>query len=618
VFLYILLTGNLVLYGIGECYQSLSVRLVGLILLVVQSLLLLQKMGILGSDLQSLVEGKRRSFKGGFLPGLLPNYVATLSGISKRLEWADEIVMERTPQKQGVENFCGDRYLKFSDVCGDLIRDLRELRGPLEYGVVWRDSEGSQYLSSQGDSSRVCMVKNLLEVWLQSLASEPGSTGHGVMRLDRSDFLGRLLTLQGFETASWWQLGSQAERVAYLWVGYGEYVGMSLLEKQVVAQAIERFRFNLTAVAHFSVLSDRVEEASLMSQRKDAFLSHFSHDVRTPLNNIMMVVRMLRSDKGTATRHELYEMILSSCKRINQQIEEALDYSRSEAGELNPHAEILNLGEISADIERSWTHAFADKGLTFEVNFDEELSVVCDRRHLHRIIDNLVSNGLKYTDVGGVTVDGYESKRGQVIRIDVSDTGVGFTPEEKSRVFTPFERFGKHEVEGVGLGLSVTRSLVERNGGVIFVQSEAHSGTIVTVELPRFLPEAQVDGTVSVRKSNNPLVGLVIEDDPDFRSLMSCMLAARGIKVLEACSVREAQRMVEESAPAFMIADYSIPGGFDQLERVIQSLERNIRIAVMSGYCLHGKVNAAYRVFRKPFDIDELVVWVQSKEDFKV
>jgi signal transduction histidine kinase/CheY-like chemotaxis protein len=501
--------------------------------------------------------------------------------------------------------------LTFADVCVDLIRDLRELRGALEYGVVWSDGDGVHYLSSQGESSRIYVFKNLLEVYLRLLSAESGSTGQGVMRIDRGDFLGRMLTLQGFETASWWQLGSEGDIVSYLWCGYGEYVGMSLLEKQIVGQGIERFRFNLTAVNRFSVLSDRVEEASLMSQRKDAFLSHFSHDVRTPLNNIMTVVRMLRSGNGIASSHELYEMILSSCYRINQQIEEALDYSRSEAGELAPSAEILSLGSISAEIECSWKHAFADKGLSFEVTFDDELSVMCDRRHLLRIIDNLVSNALKYTDVGGVTVDGYESKRGQVIRIDVSDTGIGFTPEERARVFTPFERFGKNEVEGVGLGLSVTRSLVERNGGVIVVQSEHGRGTIVTVELPRYCTEKEGGENLPLRSLTVPPVGLLVEDDSDFRSLMSSMLARRGIVVVEACSVNEAQKKVQEWSPSFVIADYTIPGGFQQLEALITSIGGHVRVAIMSGYCLKGKVSAGYKVFRKPFEIEEVVSWLE-------
>jgi CheY-like chemotaxis protein/two-component sensor histidine kinase len=387
-------------------------------------------------------------------------------------------------------------------------------------------------------------------------------------------------------------------------------VGISLLEQQIVGQALDRFRFNLNAVDRLSVLSDRVEEASLMSQRKDVFLSHFSHDVRTPLNNIMHVVRLLRTGDSTSGSDELYEMILSSCNRIRQQVEEALDYSRSKAGELTPHVEIVSLGSISGDIECSWKHAFAEKGLTFDVSIDEGLAVMCDRRHLLRIVDNLLSNGLKYTEVGGVTVDGYESKRGQVVRIDVSDTGGGFTPEEQSRVFTPFERFGKNEVEGVGLGLSVTRTLVEQNGGVIVVQSELRRGTIVSVELPRYRVKPAKAEIIPLRKFKTPLVGMVVEDDHDFRSLMCDMLAERGIVVVEASSVSEARKKIPEQGPGFLIADYTIPGGFDQLEALIQSLGRNVRIAIMSGYCLKGKVSSGYKVFRKPFEMDEVVNWL--------
>jgi len=400
--------------------------------------------------------------------------------------------------------------------------------------------------------------------------------------------------------------------VTYLWCGYGEYGGMTLLEKRIVEQAIERFRLNLAALRRLSVLSDRVDAASLMSQRKDVFLSHFSHDVRTPLNNIINVVRMLRGGKGNgAESDELLDIILSSCNRINQQIEEALDYSRSEAGALMPHPEIFNLGSVTAEIETSWKYAFVDKGLSFEVAFDEELAVKCDRRHLLRIIDNLVSNALKYTDSGGVTVDGYESKRGQVVRIDVSDTGVGFTPEERARVFTPFERFARNESDGVGLGLSVTRSLVERNGGVVMVQSEPGGGTTVSVELPRYLAESGKGKMEASLKITGPRIGLVIEDDDDFRSLMSEMLAERGVVVVEASSMAEARERVPEQPLGFLIADYNVPGGFAQLEALIHSLGSNVKVAIMSGYCLTGRLSSAYKVFRKPFEIDEVMKWLE-------
>jgi CheY-like chemotaxis protein len=360
------------------------------------------------------------------------------------------------------------------------------------------------------------------------------------------------------------------------------------------------------------VLSDRVEEASTRSKKKDVFLSHFSHDVRTPLNNIIHAVRMLRAGKGTGIGlDELLEIILASCKRINRQIDEVLDYSRSEAGALAPNPEVIGIGLLSADIENSWKHAFADKCLSFEVAVDEELWVKCDRGHLLRIVDNLISNALKYTDVGGVTVDVYQSKRGQVVRVDVSDSGVGLTPEEQARVFTPFERFGRGGVDGVGLGLSVTKTLVEKNHGAILLESEYGRGTTVSVELPRYIPVEEAGEGELVSKSTGPITGMVIEDDQDFRALMSRMLAEQGFVVVEASSIVEAREKARDLGLAFLIADYGLSGGVIQLESLIESLGSDVRVAIMSGYCLAGKVSSAYRVFRKPFEMDEVVRWLK-------
>lgn len=612
-------SGNILLYLTGEVCHSFILRLAGCGLLFTQGVLLVAELRSVGVDLKGLVQGEPRASSRRRRPGSIADYGATISGIARRLEWIEEIAGERvTSQKRGLSSDSA-RYAEFSEVCEHLIRDLGELRGPLEVVVLWSDEDQGHCLSSRGEDSRIGMVRNLLQAHLTMLASEPGSAGEGALLIDRGDFLGRLLTLQGFENANWWQLEADENYKAFLWCGYGEFGIMSLFERQIVVQAIERFRFNLSALRRLLVLSDRVDETSLISKQKDMFLSHFSHDVRTPLNNIVNVVRMLRSGNtssagraGFAGSDELFEIILSSCGRITQQIEEALDYSRSEAGALTPHVEILNLGSFSAEIENSWRRSFSEKGLAFEVSLDEQLLLKCDRGHLLRIVDNLVSNALKYTDTGGVAVDGYQSKRGQVVRIDVSDSGTGFTPEQQARVFTPFERFRKEGVDGVGLGLSVTRSLVELNGGVIHVQSEPGRGTIVSVELPRHRPE---EGKVNLESDfimTTPLVGMVIEDDDDFRSLMSEMLSDKGIVMLDAASIPDAWEKVKVQVPAFVIADYSVPGGLAQLEALIQTLGSDVRVAIMSGYCLTERVSSAYKVFRKPFAIDEVLKWLES------
>jgi len=287
--LYLLPCGSLILYTIGEFCQIPGIRHIGFFISTLALLLLLTEFDNLKRYIRDLAVGSKQVFRSRRFLGFSSQYTSMLSSIKKQLEWIEEIATEKIAtvkvsslnENRGSET---EKFSSFADVCKELICDLHEVGGALECAVIWSDETGTHHLSSLQADSRICIVKRHLECQLQSLCSNEVFISEGIVRFERSDFLGSILSLQGFATANWWRIDSESDLKAFLWCGYGDYISMTALEKQIVRRAIQKFQYNINAFNQLSSLEIRVEEELVMNQKKDAFLSHFSHDVRTPLS----------------------------------------------------------------------------------------------------------------------------------------------------------------------------------------------------------------------------------------------------------------------------------------------------------------------------------------------
>jgi CheY-like chemotaxis protein len=190
---------------------------------------------------------------------------------------------------------------------------------------------------------------------------------------------------------------------------------------------------------------------------------------------------------------------------------------------------------------------------------------------LQQVFTNLLSNSVKFTpDGGSVTVTSIETA--DSVQIDVADTGVGIHPEDQSKLFSEFFRGGRVEAEGAGLGLSITKKIIEGHSGTIWVQSpnpETGKGTRFSIALPKVLEAGAVREESGKRESSSIDI-LVVDDDPEMRQITTLVLESQGYKVRTAQDGEEALVKIDEKAPDLMVLDLLMPklDGFEVCKRL--------------------------------------------------
>jgi two-component system phosphate regulon sensor histidine kinase PhoR len=244
-----------------------------------------------------------------------------------------------------------------------------------------------------------------------------------------------------------------------------------------------------------TVLHDVTREKEI-SQMKSDFVSHVSHELKTPLASITAYSEMLADGEAAdeKTRKEFYSIIQSQAQRLNRLIEDILSISRIESGLIKVNKEPVSTALIVRDAVRMIKSYAAEKNITVEdqtaIVFDQ---VNADKDMISQVIINLLSNAVKYTPNGGkVNVSSEVDEAQQVVRVTVTDTGVGIPAEELPFIFDKFYRVKANNkcAKGTGLGLSLVKQIVEKvHKGRVFVTSEAGKGSGFGFELPLMITE---------------------------------------------------------------------------------------------------------------------------------
>ena len=382
--------------------------------------------------------------------------------------------------------------------------------------------------------------------------------------------------------------------------------------------------------------SDRAARsaAERLSEVKDEFLATLSHELRTPLNAILGWSQVLRS--GPKDPRDLLkgiETIERNARVQTQLIEDLLDMSRITSGKLRLETRVIKPAEfIDAAIETVQPAAEA-KMITVERLVDDSAGPIAgDTGRLQQVVWNLLSNAIKFTPKGGRVQVSVERGDAHVL-LTVADTGIGIKPE-----FIPylFERFRQADASttraygGLGLGLSIVKSLVELHGGTVAVDSPGEGrGTTVTVELPaaagvavdRQMLAAQERSADAPAELDGVTV-LVVDDQLDARDLMQRILADAGAEVITAAAADDALTLVETRKPDVVVSDIGMPDvdGFELL-RLIRALGearggRVPAIAVTAFARSEDRTRALRAGFAvhvaKPVDPAELVATVVS------
>jgi signal transduction histidine kinase len=225
-----------------------------------------------------------------------------------------------------------------------------------------------------------------------------------------------------------------------------------------------------------------------LDRMRDAFVATVSHELRTPLTSISGFLEMLHEEEhglGEAGRTYL-DVIRRSTGRLHQLVEDLLLVAQIEAHRVELEFEPLDLAAIASECVEGLRPVAVEKRISIDVVGDHPPQIRGDARRLAQVVDNLISNALKFTPEGGsVTVD--VGGDGDSVQLVVADTGIGIPVDEQAQLFSRFFRSRnatQGAIAGTGLGLAISRSLVEQHGGTIYVQSAEDQGTRVTVTLP--------------------------------------------------------------------------------------------------------------------------------------
>lgn len=289
-------------------------------------------------------------------------------------------------------------------------------------------------------------------------------------------------------------------------------------------------------------ISSQLEEARVkaeeMSKTKSIFLANMSHEIRTPLNGVLGMAEILQGYMSTPETLRMVSTIRQSGETLLTVLNSILDMSKIEAGKMELEVVPIVLSELLTQVEALHRVKAEEKGLDLQVllSAGADLPRMGDPHRLTQVLNNLLSNAIKFTESGRIRLK-LSCRPGKPVTIDISDTGVGMTESQLSRVFESFEqadgsmtrRFG-----GTGLGLSIVRQLVLLMGGMITMQSNPGTGTDVRVIIP--LPEAdpsllappepEVDLDVSSLAGRKLLIA---DDNLTNRLVLSEMLAQTGV-----------------------------------------------------------------------------------------
>jgi signal transduction histidine kinase len=297
-----------------------------------------------------------------------------------------------------------------------------------------------------------------------------------------------------------------------------------------------------TAQALTTGLEDRVQERTAeldrANQAKSSFLATMSHELRTPLNGVVALSHLLAERQTTDEDREMAALIISSGRLLEQVLTDILDFSKIEAGQLSLNQEIFDLETCVRRVAELHRAAAVAKGLKLEWQVDEAAAggVLGDELRITQVLSNFLSNAVKFTDRGLISVD--VSRDAEGVRFAVRDTGIGFPEEVGMRLFNRFEqadasitrRFG-----GTGLGLAICASLTEMMGGRAWAASQPGVGSVFFAQLP--LPIADLSSVAAEEQGTDVgalLAGrrvLLAEDHPVNQRVVALILEPMGVEL---------------------------------------------------------------------------------------
>ncbi len=376
------------------------------------------------------------------------------------------------------------------------------------------------------------------------------------------------------------------------------------------------------AVAAEAVLKDAKEAAERANAAKSEFMSRMSHELRTPLNSVLGFAQILEMELKSHDELEMVGFIHSSGRYLLELINEVLDISRIESGHITVMIEPIILQDLEAECIQLVTPQANERGITIFSQSDYDLQVLGDQQRLKQVILNLLSNAIKYNEPHGSVTITCNPKPRSMIRLSVRDTGPGIDPDLLSRLFTPFDRLDAETsgIEGTGLGLALSKGLIEAIGGTIGVDSTVGEGSTFWIELPNAksrkaslrTPPSHTERAASEAASTV----LYIEDDVANVQLVERLLLQRpNIRLLTSLTGQLGVELAQQYRPDLILLDVHLSDihGFEVLERLQgDTLTVDVPVVVLSADATTWQRRrfrnaGVYDYLSKPLDLQQLL-----------
>ncbi|MGI4751299.1 MAG: response regulator [Janthinobacterium lividum] len=408
----------------------------------------------------------------------------------------------------------------------------------------------------------------------------------------------------------------------------------------------------------------KAEELERSTQYKTEFMANMSHELRTPLNSILLLSRYLSENDEANLSEEQIEsakVILSSGRGLLNLIDEILDLSKIEAGKMEAEYEAITIGEIVAEMQGLFAPVAKEKKLVLNITASTKLpeTIETDKAKLEQILKNLLSNALKFTAKGEVSLKIEPHANGDYIRFEVADSGIGISKTDQKLIFEPFKQADgstRRNYGGTGLGLSISRKLAELLQGEIELESEPGKGSRFILSVPvkkqeDFSFENSVDTVfltekTPVKEALLPVVSrtkhvtdlipaeikddrdklvegqkliLIIEDDTVFASALLKFTHEKGYQGIVAVRGDLGMEMVQQYKPHAILLDIQLPvkDGWEVMEELKSNpATRHIPVHIMSSLEVKKEslLKGAIDFINKPLAVDQMKTLFEKLE----
>ncbi len=354
------------------------------------------------------------------------------------------------------------------------------------------------------------------------------------------------------------------------------------------------------------------------TQMKNEFVSTVSHELRTPLTSIKGYIDLILDGEAgeiNEIQQEFLSIVKENSDRLVELINDMLDISRIESGRIVLKVQPLDVAERIAGAVNTFRAVLDQQGRTISVSVDPDLPLAAgDPDRVGQVLINFISNAIKYSPAGG-DVNVSASQVGSMVRVAITDSGIGIAPEDQARLFTKFYRVDSsltREIGGTGLGLSICKSIIDLLGGQVGLKSEANKGSTFWFDLP--LASEKHVRTPSLEGPLGSPGGriLVVDDSEDVANLIATYLSRRGYEVVKAFNAAEAWQYALELEPRAITLDVMVDegAGFELLKHLKSDPKtKDIPVVVLSIICDEGKSQryGATDYLEKPIDKARLI-----------